>query len=193
MDDDKQMTPDGAPGDARDGAPGDAPGAVPPPAPDSDEPETPPAVEVAPGGLRLLGAAATLPWTFLYGVTGVWAVALAARAAGKGLRQLDAGYTRFVTPPQLAFVGALLLAAFAVMLACGLLLLFGRRTAAAWLPLLLVAAGLTAGAVWAGVSGGIHPLLWMLLFFGLVYVTVVSLVRVLQVTRAERRGRIVGP
>ena len=99
-------------------------------------------------------------------------MALAARAAGQGLRQLDAGYTRFVTPPQLAFVGALLLTAFAVLLACGLLLLFRRRTAAAWLPLLLVAAGLTAGAVWAGVSGGIHPLLWVLLFFGLAYVTV---------------------
>ena len=192
MDDDKQMTPGGAPGDAREGAPGDTPEAVPPPAPDAEEPETPPARESG-GGLNLLAAAVTLPWTFLYGVTGVWAVALAARAAGKGLTQLDAGYTRFVTPPQLAFVGALLLAAFAVMLACGLLLLFGRRTAAVWLPLLLVAAGLTAGAVWAGVSGGIHPLLWMLLFFGLVYVAVVSLVRVLQVTRAERRGRIVGP
>ena len=53
-------------------------------------------------GLSLLGAAVTLPWTFLYGITGVWAVALAARAAGQGLKQLDAGYTRFVTPPQLA-------------------------------------------------------------------------------------------
>ena len=62
-----------------------------------------------------------------------------------------------------------------------------------WLPLLLVAAGLTAGSVWAGVSGGLHPLLWVLLFFGLAYVTVVALVRVLQVTRAERRGRIVSP
>ena len=128
------------------------------------------------GGLRLLGAAVTLPWTFLYGITGVWAVALAARAAGQGLKRVDAGYTRFVTPPQLAFVGALLLTAFAVMLACGLLLLFRRQSGAAWLPLLLVAAGLTAGAVWAGVSGGIHPLIWVLLFFGLVYVTVVALV-----------------
>ena len=114
----------------------------------------------------------TLPWTFLYGITGVWAVALAARAAGQGLKRVDAGYTRFVTPPQLAFVGALLLTAFAVMLACGLLLLFRRQSGAAWLPLLLVAAGLTAGAVWAGVRGGIHPLIWALLFFGLVYVVV---------------------
>ena len=62
-----------------------------------------------------------------------------------------------------------------MLLACGLLLLFRRRAAVAWLPLLLVAAGLTAGAVWAGVSGGIHPLLWVLLFFGLAYVTVVAL------------------
>ncbi len=144
-------------------------------------------------GLSLLGAAVTLPWTFLYGITGVWAVALAARAAGQGLKRVDAGYTRFVTPPQLAFVGALLLTAFAVMLACGLLLLFRRQSGAAWLPLLLVAAGLTAGAVWAGVSGGIHPLIWAMLFFGLAYVTVVALVKVLKVTGAERRGRIVEP
>jgi len=144
-------------------------------------------------GLRLIGAAVTLPWTFLYGITGVWAVALAARAAGEGLKRVDAGYTRFVTPAQLAFVGALLLTAFAVLLACGLLVLFRRRSGAAWLPLLLIAAGLTAGAVWAGISGGIHPLIWVLLFFGLVYATVVALVKVLKVTRAERRGRIGEP
>ena len=64
----------------------------------------------------------------LYGITGVWAVTLAAQSASRGLKQLDAGYTRFVTPAQLGFVGALLLTAFAVMLACGLLLLFGRRS-----------------------------------------------------------------
>lgn len=145
------------------------------------------------GGLRMLAAAVTLPWVFLYGITGVWAVTLAARAAGRGLRQVDAGYTRFVTPPQLAFVGALLLAAFAVLLACGLLLLFRRRSVAVWLPLLLVAAGLTAGAVWAGVTGGIHPLAWALLFFGLVYVTVVALVQMRQVTRQGPRDRIGEP
>ena len=171
---------------------GDEPDAGKTPAPDAEEP-APTADEASGGGLSVLAAAVTLPWTFLYGITGVWAVALAARAAGKGLKQLDAGYTRFVTPPQLAFVGALLLTAFAVLLACGLLLLFRRHTAAAWLPLLLVAFGLTAGAVWAGVSGGIHPLIWVLLFFGLVYVTVVALVRVLKVTRAERRVRIDRP
>lgn len=170
----------------------DAPDSGEAPAPDAEEP-APAADEASGGGLSVLGAAVTLPWVFLYGVTGVWALARAASAAGQGLRQLDAGYTRFVTPPQLAFVGALLLTAFAVLLACGLLLLFRRRTAVAWLPLLLVAAGLTAGAVWAGISGGIHPLLWVLLFFGLAYVTVISLVKVLQVTRAERRGRIDQP
>ena len=179
---------------------GDEPEATRPPVPDADETPAPDADEPAPaaddasgGGLSVLAAAVTLPWVFLYGITGVWALALAARAAGQGLKQLDAGYTRFVTPPQLAFVAALLLTAFAALLACGLLLLFGRRTAVAWLPLLLVAAGLTAGAVWAGVSGGIHPLLWVLLFFGLAYVTVISLVKVLQVTRVERRGRIDEP
>jgi len=143
-------------------------------------------------GLRMLGALVTLPWILLYGITGVWAVTLAARAAGEGLKKLDAGYTRFVTPPQLAFVGALLLAAFAVMLGGALLLLFRRRSAAAWLPLLLVAAGLTAGAVWASIRGGLHPLLWAFFFFGLVYVVVIALVRVIKVTRAERRDRI-GP
>lgn len=160
-------------------------------APAADADAAPPAGSGA--GPRLLAAAVTLPWVFLYGITGVWAVTLAARAAGRGLRQVDAGYTRFVTPAQLAFVGALLLAAFAVLLACGLLLLFRRRSAAVWLPLLLVAAGLTAGAVWAGVTGGIHPLVWALLFFGLVYVTVVALIAVLQVTRPGPRDRIGEP
>jgi hypothetical protein len=151
-----------------------------------------PASHQSGGGSRLLGAAVTLPWMFLYGITGVWAVALAVRSAGEGLKRVDAGYTRYVSPPELAFVGALLLTAFAVMLACALLLLFRRRSAALWLPLLLVAAGLTAGAVWAGVEGGLHPLFWLFLFFGIVYVTVVALVRVVHVTRSGRRGRI-GP
>jgi hypothetical protein len=145
------------------------------------------------GGLRLIGAVVTLPWALLYGVTGVWAVTLAARSASKGLRQLDAGYTRYVTPAQLGFVGALLLTAFAVMLACGLLLLFRRRSGMVWLPLLLIAAGLTAGALWAGIEGELHPLMWVFLFFGLVYATVVAAVKVLHVTRAERRGTIAPP
>jgi hypothetical protein len=145
------------------------------------------------GGLRLIGAVVTLPWMLLYGITGVWAVTLAAQSASRGLKQLDAGYTRFVTPAQLGFVGALLLTAFAVMLACGLLLLFGRRSGMAWLPLLLVAAGLTAGALWAGIQGELHPLLWVLFFFGPVYVVVIAAVKLLHVTRAERRDTIAPP
>jgi hypothetical protein len=162
------------------------------PAPEGDAQTAPevPAPSEPSGGSPLLAAAVTLPWTFLYGITGVWAVTLAAKAASQGLKRLDAGYTRFVTPLSLAFVGALLLAAFAVLLASGLLLLFRRRSAAVWLPLTLVAFGLTAGAVWAGIRGGLHPLLWLFLFFGLVYVTIVGCVRVLQVTRAERRDTI---
>jgi hypothetical protein len=155
----------------------------------------PAAAEAGSGGagLRVLGAAVTLPWLMLYGVTGVSAVTRAAQAYSAGNKRVDAGYTRFVTPGELAFFGALLLAAFAVMMACALFLLFRRRSAAAWLPLLFVAAGLTAGAVWAGVSGGLHPLLWVLLFFGLVYVTVIALVSAVKVTRAGRRGRIAAP
>ncbi|HTX68009.1 MAG TPA: hypothetical protein VMH50_02540 [Thermoleophilia bacterium] len=152
-----------------------------------------PADEADSGGLRLVGAIVTLPWVLLYGVTGVWAVTLAAQSASRGLKQIDAGYTRYVTPLQLGFVGALLLAGFAVTLGCGLLLLFRRRSAMAWLPLLLVAIGLTAGALWAGIRGGLHPLLWVFFFFGLVYVTVMAAVRVLHVTRTERRGTIAPP
>jgi hypothetical protein len=145
------------------------------------------------GGLRVLAAAVTLPWLFLYGITGTWAVTLGARAFADGLEQIDAGYTRIVTPTELMYVGALLLAGFGVLLACALLLTFWARSAVAWLPLLLVAAGLTAGSVWAAVSGGLHPGLWVLLFFGLAYATVVALARVVQVTRAARRGRIAAP
>jgi hypothetical protein len=145
------------------------------------------------GGLRLLAAAVTLPWTILYGITGAWAVTRGARAFASGLEQLDAGYTRIVAPSELMYVGALLLAGFGVMLACALLLLFRRRSAMVWLPLLLVAAGLTAGSVWAAARGGLHPGLWVLFFFGLAYVTVVALVLVVHVTRAARRGRIERP
>ena len=53
-----------------------------------------------------------------------------------------------------------------------------------WLPLLLVAAGLTAGSVWAAVERRAAPGLWVLLFFGLAYVAVVALAHVVQVTRA---------
>jgi hypothetical protein len=144
-------------------------------------------------GLRLLGAAFTLPWLILYGVTGAWAVTRGAKAAAEGLKQLDVGYSRFVTPAQVIFFGALLLSAFAVMMACALLLLYGRRSAMVWLPLLLVATGLTAGSIWASVRGDLAPILWASLFFGLAYVSVVAFVRVLMVTRAERRGTIGAP
>jgi hypothetical protein len=145
------------------------------------------------GGLRLLAALVTLPWAVLYGVTGSWAVARAARAYADGLGQFDAGYTRFVTPAELMLMGALVLAGFAVTLACALLLLFQSRSVIAWLPLFLVAAGLTGGSVWAAVSGGLHPGLWVILFFGLAYATAIALLRVVQVTRAARGGRIERP
>ena len=144
-------------------------------------------------GLRLLAAAVLLPWLVLYGVTGVSAVTRAAQAYSAGHKRVDAGYTRFVSPGELAFFGALLLTAFAVLMACALLLLFRRRSAMVWLPALLVAAGLTAGSVWASVQGDLHPILWVLFFFGLAYCTAVALVRVLQVTRAGRHGRIASP
>ncbi len=140
--------------------------------------------------LRMLGAAVTLPWLVLYGVTGVSVVTRGAQAYSSGLERVDAGYTRLVSPGELVFFGALLLTVFAVVMACALLLLFHHRSVMGWLPVFLVAAGLTAGAVWAGVTGELHPLLWVLLFFGLAYVTVVALVRLVQVTRATSRGRI---
>ena len=144
-------------------------------------------------GLRLLAAAVTLPWLVMYGITGGWAVTRGLRAAAQGLAHMDAGYTRLVTPLELVYVGALLLTGFAVLLSCAMLLLFSRRSAIVWLPVLLVAAGLTAGSVWAAVSGGLHPLLWVLFFFGLAYATAIALVRVVQVTRAGRHARIVSP
>jgi hypothetical protein len=159
----------------------------------ADPAGTPRAAQRSGVGLRLLGAVVTLPWLVLYGITGAWAVTRAARAVADGLKQLDAGYTRIVTPAELLYVGALLLAAFGVMLACALLLLLDRRSGMVWLPLLLIAAGLTAGSVWAAVNGGLHPALWGLFFFGLAYVAVIALVYVLKVTRAERRARIVSP
>jgi hypothetical protein len=147
----------------------------------------------ASAGLRMLGAAVTLPWLVLYGVTGASAVTRGAQAYSSGLERVDAGYTRFVSPGELVFFGALLLTAFAVVMACALLLLFRHRSALGWLPAFLVAAALTAGAVWAGVTGELHPLLWILLFFGLVYVTAVALVRLVQVTRAAPSGRTDAP
>ena len=168
-------------------AAGDAPPADAPPAEASDGVPRPGA------GRRLLAAVVTLPWFLAYGITGAWAVTRGAQAYSEGLKDFDVGYTRFVTPTSVMYVGALLLAAFAVMLACALLLLFDRRSGVVWLPVFLVAGGLTAGSIWAAVRGGLAPLLWVLFFFGVAFVTVVALIRVVQVTRAERRARIVRP
>ncbi|HEX5643694.1 MAG TPA: hypothetical protein VFZ86_15385 [Thermoleophilia bacterium] len=175
-------------------------GPGPAPGPEAEEPAggAGPAVGAQGGGgahagLRLLAAAVMLPWLLAYGIFGVSAVTRSAQAYGAGLERIDPGYTRFVSPGELAYVGALLLAAFAVLLACSLLLLFRHRTATGWLPVLLVAAGLTAGSVWAAVQGGLHPILWVLFFFGLACCTAIALARVLQVTRSGRRGRIASP
>ena len=165
-----------------------------PPAGDEAPPADPSGPVARPGaGRRLLAAMVTLPWFLAYGITGAWAVTRGAQAYSEGLKDFDVGYTRFVTPTSVMYVGALLLAAFAVLLACALLLLFDRRSGAVWLPVLLIAGGLTAGSIWAAVRGDLAPVLWLLFFFGLAFVTVVALVRVVQVTRAGRRARIVRP
>jgi hypothetical protein len=145
------------------------------------------------GGLRLLAAAATLPWLLLYGTAGAWAVARALWAMRDGLPHLDAGYTRLVTPAGLLFVGALLLTAFATLLAVALLLLFAHRGRAAWLTVLVAAVMLTAGAVWAAATGGLHPGLWLLYFFGLLYSAAAAAVQLARVTRHAGRGRIAEP
>ena len=139
------------------------------------------------GGRRLLAAAITLPWLLGYGVTGAWAITRGARGVSAGLPRIDVGYTRLVTPAAAIYVGALLLTAFAVLLACSLLLVYDRRSPMVWIPILLVSAGLSAGAAWAAARGGLHPGLWLLFFFGLVYVVVVALVRVVAATRGARR------
>jgi len=198
--DQEQQPTDGVQADATAEAGGDAPqadataeagGRVPageaPPAEAGDRVPRPGA------GWRLLAAVVMLPWFLAYGITGAWAVTRGAQAYSEGLKEFDAGYTRFVTPISVMYVGALLLAAFAVVLACTLLLLFDRRSGMVWLPVLLVAGGLTAGSVWAAVRGDLPPLLWVLFFFGIAFVTVIALVCVVRVTRAERRARIAPP
>ena len=146
-----------------------------------------------PGGcLLLLAAVVPLPWALAYGAVGVGAVVRGASGLAAGSKLVEAGYSRPVSPGSLVFVGALLLAAFAVTLGAVLLLLLGRRSAAVWLPLLLVAGGLTAGSVWAAVRGDLAPVLWVVFFFGLVYATAVALLRLFQVTRAGGRGTMTG-
>lgn len=151
------------------------------------EGEPAPEVRRPGGGLRLLAAVISLPWMLGYGVTGAWAVARGARDVGAGVAHIDVGHTRLVTPGGVIYVGALLLTAFAVLLVCSLLLIYDRRSPTVWLPVLLVSVGLSAGAVWAAARGGLDPGLWLLFFFGLVYVAVVAAVRIARKTRTDRR------
>ena len=155
----------------------------------------PPEGEVARGGggLRLLAAAVMAPWLVGYGVTGAWAVTRGARAAADGLSSIDVGYSRPVTPPGVVFVGVLLLAGFAVLLVAAMLVLYDARGRGAWAAVCVVATVLTAGSVWAAVSGGLHPGLWLLFFGGLLYGAALSLVQLLRVARAAARGAIAGP
>jgi len=154
-----------------------------------------PAVEVVPagGGLRLLAAVVMLPWLLGYGIIGTWTVARGAAAAASGLHSFDAGYTRLVSPAGVILVGALLLAAFAVLLATSMLLLFDTRRGATWAAVAVAAVLLTAGSVWAATSGDLKPGLWVLFFFGLVYAAGVAIVALLRVTRTPGRGRIAQP
>jgi hypothetical protein len=138
----------------------------------------------------MLAALVLLPWAIGYGSIGAWAVTFGARSAAAGEAIVDAGYTRMVTPGGVILVGALLLAAFATVLAAGLLLVYGSQRRGAWAAVAVAAAALTAGAVWAGVRGGLVWILWLLFFFGLVYALVVALVAVV---RGRRRERVLVP
>jgi len=139
------------------------------------------------GGLRLLAAAIMAPWLVGYGVTGAWAVTRGARAAAGGLSTIDVGYARMVAPAGVIFVGALLLAGFAVLLAAAMLVLYDARGRGGWVAVGAVAVVLTAGSVWAAVSGGLHPGLWLLFFGGLLYAVALSVVQLLRVTRGVER------
>jgi hypothetical protein len=159
-------------------------------APPSAAPAAPAPALTRGAGRRILAALVLLPWAVGYGSVGAWAVAFGARAAAGGHAVVDAGYTRLVTPGGVILVGALLLAAFATVLAAALLLVFGSRRRGAWTVVAVVAAVLTAGAVWAGVRGELVPILWVLFFFGLVYALVVAVVGV---WRAGPRERVLSP
>jgi hypothetical protein len=141
------------------------------------------------GGLRVLGALVMLPWLLGYGVIGTWTVVRGASAAASGLKSFDAGYTRLVSPAGVILVGALLLAAFAVLLATSMLLMIGGR-GATWAAVAAAAVLLVAGSVWAATRGGLSPVLWVLIFFGLVYAAAVAIVALVRATRAPERGTI---
>ena len=145
------------------------------------------------GCVRVFAALIMLPWLLGYGVIGAWTVVRGATAAASGLTSFDAGYTRLVSPAGVILVGALLLAAFAVLLAASLLLMSGIRRGVTWAALAVAAVLLVAGSLWAATRGGLGPGLWLLFFFGLVYAAVVAVVALIRVTRAPGRGRIAPP
>jgi len=155
----------------------------------TSEPAEPELEALRPGGwLRAFAAAVTLPWMLAYGIIGSWAVTRGARGIALDQAHIDVGYTSLTEPAKVIYVGALLLTAFAVLLACSMLLIYDRRSPVAWIPVLLVSAGLAAGAAWAAAHGGLDPGLWLPFFFGLVYVIVVAVVRLVGATRAGRRA-----
>jgi hypothetical protein len=163
--------------------------------PSDDEP---PQVTVAPElragqGLRLLGAFVLLPWLIGYGAIGVWAVTFGARTAMAGHATVDAGYSRMVTPGGVILVGCLLVAAFAVLLLTGLLVLYNHRGRKAWTAVAVAAAILTAGAVWAGVRGELSPILWVLFFFGLVYALALAVAGVWRASRSPGHEKVLRP
>ena len=184
----------GRPGDAAPGRPGDAaPDAA---APAASPPAPPaPAVRSGPGGAgrRILAAAVTLPWLVGYGFTGAWAVTRGVRALAAGVPHVDAGYGTSVSPWGLIWVGVLLLAGFATLLAAAVLLLASHRGRGAWLAVCSAALALTAGSVWAAVRGDLHSALWLLFFFGVLYAAIVALVVLLRMPRRRGRGTIAAP
>ena len=188
MDEPAEATPEA-------GAASASPNAAPAASPQSAFAEATPAeVELSRpgGGPRVLVALVMLPWLLGYGVIGTWTVVRGASAAASGLKSFDAGYTRLVSPAGVIVVGALLLAAFSVLLATSMLLMLGGR-GATWAAVAVAAVLLVAGSVWAATRGGLSPVLWVLFFFGLVYAAAVAIVALTRVTRAPGRGKIAPP
>jgi len=97
-----------------------------------------------------------------------------------------------VSPAGVILVGALLLAAFAVLLAIGMLLLLGGR-GVTWAAAAVAAVLLVAGSLWAATRGGLSPILWVLFFFGLVYAALVAVAALIRVTGGASRGTIARP
>ena len=144
-------------------------------------------------GLRLFAAAVTIPWLLGYGVTGVWAVTRGAISAAGDLSSIDVGYSRAVSPSSVIFVGALLLAGFAVVLAAAMLILYDAHGSGRWAAVCVVATALTAGSVWASVQGELHPALWLVFFGGLLYAALLSLVLLVRALRAPGRNSTADP